>query len=487
MNEQAEIGVAGLAVMGANLALNFASKGYSLAVYNRTREKLDSFIGRAGEGKNISATNSIPEFVSFLKSPRKIFLMIRPGQPVDEFIARIRPFLQPGDILVDGANSCYKDTIRREADLKKDGIQFVGMGITGGEEGALLGASLMAGGSSEAWNQLKEPLTAIAARSGTDKSACCAHVGTDGAGHFVKMIHNSIEFSDLQLIAEVYAFMKEVLRMQPAEMSEIFANWGKSEELNSYLVSITSELLRGKNPELGKYLVDVTIDHAGMKTTGKLTSEAAFELGVSVPTLQASLYARIVSLLKEERMEAYSTLPGVTPDRSARREEYISKLKNALISAKICTYAQGFALMSAASREFGWHLEPARIAEIWRGGFIVQSSILDEIARAFRDDPQIENLMLAPYFKNKIGLANSDWREIIGKAVKSGVAIPALSSALAYFDAYRTAQLPANIIQAMRDYFGGYMCEWTAASQAQVIQPNWSEKNDDITSTDFNV
>lgn len=487
MIEQADIGIAGLAAMGANLGLNFASKGYSLAIYNRTREKLDSFMERAGGENCIFPTNSIPEFAGFLKRPRKILLMVRAGQPVDEMIGRIRPHLQPGDILIDGANSSFRDTIRREAELKKDGILFVGMGISGGEEGALRGPSLMAGGSSEAWAQIKEPLTAIAAKAGNPPTVCCAHVGTSGAGHFVKMIHNGIEYADMQMIAEVYAFMKEILRMTPEEMSDVFSNWCKTEELNSYLVSITADILRGKDPSSGKYLVDVILDTAGQKGTGKWTSEAAFELGIPAPTLVEAVCARIISSLKEERMDTYSGLPGVMPDRSARREEYLGKLKNALISAKICAYAQGFSLMAAASREFGWNLEAARIAEIWRGGCIIRTSFLDEIAETFRDDPQIENLMLAPYFKDKIAVANCDWREVVSKAVRSGVAVPALSSSLAYFDSYRTARLPANIIQALRDFFGGHVFEFAEPSREETFQGKRNGFSDDISSADFNV
>lgn len=487
MKEEADIGIAGLAVIGANLALNFESKGYTVALYNRTAERLDDFMEGAGKGTKIHTTGSIPEFLGFLKRPRKILMAIRAGRAVDDFINTIRPHLEPGDILMDAGNSYFKDTMRRMDELLKDGIRFVGLGVSGGEEGALHGPSIMAGCSERAWEHVKDMLTDISAKVGIDQEPCCAWLGAGGAGHFVKMIHNGIEYADMQMIAEVYAFMRDILRMSPEEMSDVFANWSKGGELSSYLITITSEILKKKDPVTGKYLVDVILDSAGQKGTGKWTSEAAFDLGVAAPTIAESVYARIISSLKDERMEAYAKLPGVETERRTDRSAFLGKLRNTLIASKICAYAQGFALITAASKEFGWKLDPARIAEIWRGGCIIRASFLDEIVNAYKADPKLENILLAPYFKNRIGIANNDWREVLAKAIRNGVAVPAIASTLAYYDSYRTAQLPANIIQALRDYFGAHMFERVDKPRGEFFHAHWSDSGMNITSTDYNV
>ncbi len=486
MKGQADIGIAGLAVMGANLALNFESKGYSVALYNRTAGKLDDFMENAGKDKNIHPTGSIPEFLGFLKSPRKILMTIRAGNAVDEFISQLRPHLRSGDILIDAGNSFFKDTRRRCAELKTLGVHYVGMGVSGGEEGALHGSSLMLGCSPEAWETLKEPLSAIAAKAG---APCCARLGSDGAGHFVKMIHNGIEYAEMQMIAEAYAYMRDYLRMEAEDISTVFARWDQTEELNSYLTGITAEILKKKDKATGHYLVDVILDTAGQKGTGKWTGEAAFDLGVPAPTIAESVFARLISAQKEERMAAYEILPGTRPQRPPvfSLHEEITALMRAMTAAKLCVFAQGFAMISAASKEYRWNLQESVIARIWLGGCIIRSALLNQISASFSEMPDMENLLLCPYFKNALANANHDWRKVAATALQNGIAMPALTSTIAYYDSIRTARLPANIIQALRDYFGSHLFERVDAPRGRMFHGDWFESAANITSTDYNV
>ncbi len=486
MKGQADIGIAGLAVMGANLALNFESKGYSVALYNRTSGKLDDFMDHAGRDKDIHTTSSIPEFLGFLKTPRKILMTIRAGSAVDDFISQLKPHLVPGDILIDAGNSFFKDTRRRSEELENMGIHYVGLGVSGGEEGALHGSSLMAGCSQTAWDALKEPLSAIAAKAG---APCCARVGSDGAGHFVKMIHNGIEYAEMQMIAEAYAYMRDFLHLEPEEISTVFNRWDQTEELNSYLTGITAEILKKKDKATGRYLVDVILDTAGQKGTGKWTGEAAFDLGVPAPTIAESVFARLISAQKEERMAAFEVLPGANPVRPPATvlHQEIQALMRAMTAAKLCVFAQGFSLISAASKEYRWNLREAVIARIWLGGCIIRSAMLNQISAAFEENPDLENLLLCPYFKNGLATANSDWRSVVAKAVTNGIAMPAISSTIAYYDAIRTARLPANIIQALRDYFGSHLFERVDAPRGRMFHGDWYESTANITSTDYNV
>ncbi len=486
MKGQADIGIAGIAVMGANLALNFESKGYSVALYNRTGGKLDDFMENAGKDKNFYATGSIPEFLGFLKTPRKILMTIRAGNAVDEFIGLLRPHLIPGDILIDAGNSFFKDTRRRCAELEKIGVHYVGMGVSGGEEGALHGSSLMVGCSEKAWDALRDPLSAIAAKAG---APCCARVGTDGAGHFVKMIHNGIEYAEMQMIAEAYAYMRDYLHLETEEISTVFSRWDQTEELNSYLTGITAEILKKKDKTTGRYLVDVILDTAGQKGTGKWTGEAAFDLGVPAPTIAESVFARLISAQKEERMAAFEMLPGAKTTRppSTVQHEEIQALMRAMTAAKICVLAQGFSLISAAAKEYRWNLPESVIARIWLGGCIIRSAILNQISAAFDENPGLENLLLCPYFKNCLANANHDWRSVVAKAIHNGIAMPALASTIAYYDSIRTARLPANIIQALRDYFGSHLFERVDAPRGRMFHGDWYESTANITSTDYNV
>lgn len=486
MKEQADIGIIGLAAIGTNLALNFESKGYTVALYNRTQEKLDEFLERVGAGKKILPTKSIPEFLGFLKSPRKILLTIRPGQTIDEFIGNLKKHLIPGDIVIDAGNSFFKDTMRRSEELEQLGVRYLGIGVSSGEEGALNGPSIMAGGSMEGWKSVQEMFTDAAAKTEIGNHPCCAWLGPNGAGHFVKLIHHGIEYADIQMIAEAYAYMRDVLRMTPEEMSSVFSAWEETPELNSYLISITSKILRKKDSVTGKYLVDAVLDTTGQKGTGKWTSGAAFELGVYAPTIAEAVFSRTVSALKEERMSAFEILPGVKQS-PGNRADGIVKLRNALYASKICAYAQGFALLAAASKEYDWNLNLAQIASIWRGGCIIRASaFLDSIMDAYTTDPKMENLLLAPFFKRAIAVVNSDWREIVSKSILNGIAVPAMSSTISYYDSCRTARLPANIIQALRDYFGSFMFERTDAPRGEFSHAQRSDSAD-ITSGDFNV
>ncbi|KAF0994615.1 NADP-dependent phosphogluconate dehydrogenase [Geobacillus sp. TFV-3] len=451
-----QIGVIGLAVMGKNLALNIESKGYSVAVYNRSREKTDEFLQEA-KGKNIVGTYSIEEFVNALEKPRKILLMVKAGAPTDATIEQLKPHLEKGDILIDGGNTYFKDTQRRNKELAELGIHFIGTGVSGGEEGALKGPSIMPGGQKEAHELVRPIFEAIAAK--VDGEPCTTYIGPDGAGHYVKMVHNGIEYGDMQLIAEAYFLLKHVLGMDANELHEVFADWNKG-ELNSYLIEITADIFTKIDEETGKPLVDVILDKAGQKGTGKWTSQNALDLGVPLPIITESVFARFISAMKDERVKASKVLsgPAVKPFEGDRAH-FIEAVRRALYMSKICSYAQGFAQMKTASEEYNWNLRYGDIAMIFRGGCIIRAQFLQKIKEAYDRDPELPNLLLDPYFRDIVERYQDALREIVATAAMRGIPTPGFASALAYYDSYRTAVLPANLIQAQRDYFGAHTYE----------------------------
>ena len=453
-----QIGVVGLAVMGKNLALNIESRGFTVSVYNRSSEKTEEFLKEA-EGKNVVGTYSIEEFVQSLEKPRKILLMVKAGTPTDATIQSLLPHLEKGDILIDGGNTYYKDTQRRNRELAESGIHFIGTGVSGGEEGALKGPSIMPGGQKEAHELVKPILEAISAK--VDGEPCTTYIGPDGAGHYVKMVHNGIEYGDMQLISESYFILKHIVGLSSDELHEVFSEWNKG-ELDSYLIEITADIFTKKDEETGKPLVDVILDKAGQKGTGKWTSQSALDLGVPLPIITESVFARFISSMKEERVKASKLLAGPEAKPAAEnKEELIEAVRKALFMSKICSYAQGFAQMKAASEEYGWDLKYGDIAMIFRGGCIIRAAFLQKIKEAYDRDPELDNLLLDPYFKNIVESYQGALRKTISLAVEQGIPVPCFSSALAYFDSYRTATLPANLIQAQRDYFGAHTYERT--------------------------
>ncbi|WP_338442804.1 NADP-dependent phosphogluconate dehydrogenase [Bacillus spizizenii] len=453
-----QIGVIGLAVMGKNLALNIESRGFSVSVYNRSSSKTEEFLQDA-KGKNVVGTYSIEEFVQSLETPRKILLMVKAGTATDATIQSLLPHLEKDDILIDGGNTYYKDTQRRNKELAESGIHFIGTGVSGGEEGALKGPSIMPGGQKEAHELVKPILEAISAK--VDGEPCTTYIGPDGAGHYVKMVHNGIEYGDMQLISESYFILKQVLGLSADELHEVFAEWNKG-ELDSYLIEITADIFTKKDEETGKPLVDVILDKAGQKGTGKWTSQSALDLGVPLPIITESVFARFISAMKEERVKASGLLagPDVKPV-TENKEELIEAVRKALFMSKICSYAQGFAQMKAASEEYNWDLKYGEIAMIFRGGCIIRAAFLQKIKEAYDREPELDNLLLDSYFKNIVESYQGALRQVISLAVAQGVPVPSFSSALAYYDSYRTAVLPANLIQAQRDYFGAHTYERT--------------------------
>ncbi|MBG9915632.1 NADP-dependent phosphogluconate dehydrogenase [Bacillus sonorensis] len=453
-----QIGVVGLAVMGKNLALNIESRGFSVSVYNRSSEKTEEFLKEA-EGKNVVGTYSIEEFVASLEKPRKILLMVKAGTPTDATIQSLLPHLEKGDILIDGGNTYYKDTQRRNRELAESGIHFIGTGVSGGEEGALKGPSIMPGGQKEAHELVKPILEAISAK--VDGEPCTTYIGPDGAGHYVKMVHNGIEYGDMQLISESYFILKNLLGLSSDELHEVFAEWNKG-ELDSYLIEITADIFTKKDEETGKPMVDVILDKAGQKGTGKWTSQSALDLGVPLPIITESVFARFISAMKEERVKASKLLTGPEAKPvTENKEELIEAVRKALFMSKICSYAQGFAQMKAASEEYGWDLKYGDIAMIFRGGCIIRAAFLQKIKDAYDRNPELDNLLLDPYFKDIVESYQGALRKTVSLAVEQGIPVPCFSSALAYFDSYRTATLPANLIQAQRDYFGAHTYERT--------------------------
>jgi len=466
-----DIGLVGLAVMGQNLVLNMEDHGYRVAVFNRTVSKVDEFLAE-NPGKKLVGAKSLEDLVRKLAPPRKVMLMVKAGPAVDESIQGLLPHLSKGDIIIDGGNSHFPDTIRRTRDLDAKGFLFIGTGVSGGEEGARHGPSIMPGGSPRAWPFVKEIFQSIAAKVGPENTPCCDWVGPDGAGHYVKMVHNGIEYGDMQLISEAYFLMKESLGMSASDMHEVFAEWNRG-ELDSYLIEITSDILTKKDPDTGKPLVDVILDKAGQKGTGKWTSVSALDLGVPAPTIVEAVLCRAISAIKEERMAASKVLRGPDSRSKEDRKKLLGAIHDALYCSKICSYAQGFALMAAAGQEYKWDLDFGSIALMWRGGCIIRARFLDRIKDAYRENPKLQNLLLAPFFKDAIDSNQSSWRLVVAQAAQLGIPAPAFSSALGYYDSYRRDRLPANMIQAQRDYFGAHTYE--RIDKAGVFHTEWTK------------
>lgn len=470
--EKSDIGLIGLAVMGENLVLNMESKGFRVSVYNRTVEKVDKFVQGRGKDKNIFGARSLEEFVSSLKSPRKVFLMVKAGQAVDDFIEKLIPVLDPGDVIIDGGNTHFPDTARRTAYVESKGLLYIGTGVSGGEEGALKGPSMMPGGSPAAWPLVKPIFQGICAKV-ENGQPCCDWVGEGGAGHFVKMVHNGIEYGDIQLICECYHIMKELLGMSNEEMHETFAEWNKG-DLDSYLVEITRDIL-AKKDEDGNYVLDYILDTAGQKGTGKWTAISALDAGVPLTLIGESVFARCLSAQKEERVAASKILQGPAPAKfTGDRKAFLEDLRKALFAAKVVSYAQGYALMKAAAKEYGWNLNYGGIALMWRGGCIIRSVFLGKIKEAFDNNPDIANILLDPYFSGKLAEAHSGWRNVLAQAIVNGVPAPCLSAALEYYDGYRCERLPANLLQAQRDFFGAHTYERTDMPRGQFFHTNWT-------------
>ncbi|CAG9612202.1 6-phosphogluconate dehydrogenase, NADP(+)-dependent, decarboxylating [Bacillus rhizoplanae] len=449
-----QIGVVGVGVMGKSLALNFESKGYSVALYDISKEKVNEII-EENRGKNLVGTHMVEEFVNSLESPRKILLMVNAGEITDKAIDSLLPHLDKGDILIDGGNTYFGDTIRRNKRLAEEGINFIGAGVSGGEEGALKGPSIMPGGQKDAYEKVKDMLENISAK--VNGEPCCSYIGPDGAGHYVKMVHNGIEYGDMQLICEAYFFLKQTLDLTAEEFHEIFAEWNKG-ELNSYLIEITADIFTKKDEETGKPLVDVILDTAGQKGTGKWTSQSALDLGISLPIITESVFARCISALKEERVNASKVLSGPKdkPALGIEKAELIEAVRQALYMSKICSYAQGFTQLKAASEEYDWNLDFGSISMLWRGGCIIRAAFLQNIKEAYDNNTDLPNLLLDPYFKEIVESYQGGLRQIISLAVQQGIPVPAFSAAISYYDSYRTATLPANLLQAQRDYFGAH-------------------------------
>ncbi len=484
MTQQADFGLIGLAVMGENLVLNVESRGYTVAVFNRTTEKVKKFVEGRAAGKKIIGTYSPQELAAALKRPRKIMILVKAGAPVDQTIENILPYLEPGDIIIDGGNSHYPDTIRRYHYLKEKGIRFIGTGVSGGEEGALRGPSLMPGGDPEAWPHVKEIFQAIAAKV-EDGSPCCEWVGTDGAGHFVKMVHNGIEYGDMQLICEAYHIMKDGLGLSCQEMHEIFARWNEG-PLDSYLIEITRDILAYKDED-GSPLVEKILDTAGQKGTGKWTSIAGLDLGVAIPQIAEAVFARCISAIKEERVAAAKQLHGPETKFSGDKEAFINDLHNALYAAKICSYAQGFQLLRAAAAEYNWDLKYGEIALMWRGGCIIRSRFLGNIKEAFDKNPQLPNLLLDPFFRQIVLDAQEAWRRVLKTAIELGIPMPSHASALNYFDSYRCERLPANLLQAQRDYFGAHTYERVDRARGEFFHTNWTGRGGSTSASTYTV
>ena len=464
MSDLCDFGLIGLAVMGENLALNVESRGYSIAVYNRTTEKVDNLINGRAKGKNFVGTHTLEDFVSKLQTPRKVMMLVKAGPAVDALIETLIPLLSPGDIIIDGGNTHFADTERRTKYVEEKGFHFIGTGVSGGEEGALKGPSLMPGGTKEAWPMVKEIFQAISAKVGpNDDIPCCEWVGPRGAGHYVKMVHNGIEYGDMQLICEAYLLLKNVLGLSNEELYDVFDEWNRG-DLDSYLIEISRDIFSVKDEESGEYLVDRILDVAGAKGTGKWMSQLALDLGVPSTLVTAAVYARSLSAMKEARVRASKELKGPSgsaDDVKHDRVQFIEDVRQALYASKICSYAQGFVQLQAAAAEHDWPLNYGDCALLWRGGCIIRATFLDRIKDAFDKDPNLENLLLAPYFKDAVHNAQESWRKVVVTAVQLGIPAPAFTSALSYYDGYRRDRLPANLLQAQRDYFGAHTYQRT--------------------------
>jgi len=466
-----DIGLIGLAVMGENLVLNMESKGFGVAVFNRTVSKVDDFVAGRAQGKNIVGCHSIEELVASLKRPRKVMLLVKAGQAVDDFIEKLIPALEPGDIIIDGGNSHFPDTIRRAHYVESKGLLYIGTGVSGGEEGALLGPSMMPGGSPAAWPHVKKIFQATCAKS--DKGEpCCDWVGEGGAGHFVKMVHNGIEYGDMQMICETYMMMGQGLGMSNEEMQQVFAEWNRG-ELDSYLIEITRDIL-GYRDEEGHAVVDLILDTAGQKGTGKWTAIAALDQGQPLTLIGEAVFARCLSAIKDERVAAARILEGKTKPFKGNKERFVQDLRKALYASKIVSYAQGYQLMRSAASEYGWNLNYGGIALMWRGGCIIRSAFLGKIKKAFDKNPELVNLLLDPFFAKAVTKSQVAWRRVITMAVNLGIPMPAMSAALAYFDGYRSGRLPANLLQAQRDYFGAHTYERIDKPRGEFFHTNWT-------------
>lgn len=481
---KADIGLIGLAVMGENLVLNMESHGFTVAVYNRTIEKVNAFIKGRGHGKKIIGATSIEDLVANLSSPRKIMLMVKAGKPVDDFIELLIPHLDKGDIIIDGGNSHFPDSIRRTKYLEEKGFLFVGTGVSGGEEGALKGPSIMPGGSSAAWQFVKPIFQSIAAKV-EDGTPCCDWVGENGAGHFVKMVHNGIEYGDMQLICEAYQIMKDLLGMSYDEMYQVFKEWNEG-ELNSYLIEITRDILIYKDED-GNPLVEKILDTAGQKGTGKWTVLASLDYGAPLTLIGEAVYGRALSYQKDERVQASKILSGPKPKFSGDKKQFVDDLMNALYASKLVSYAQGYVLMKYAAQEFGWKLNYGGIALMWRGGCIIRSIFLGKIKEAFDKNPNLTNLLLDPFFKEKIESSQASWRRVISESVMNGIWTPALSTALNYFDGFRNGRLPANLLQAQRDYFGAHTYERVDKPRGEFFHTNWTGRGGTTASSTYSA
>ncbi len=482
--KKADIGLIGLAVMGENLVMNMESRGYTVAVFNRTTARVKDFVEGRAAGKNIIGAYSLKELVESLEPPRKIMMMVQAGKPVDDTIEQLLPLLEKGDILIDGGNSHFPDTIRRTGYVEGKGLLYIGTGVSGGEEGALTGPSMMPGGSEAAWPHVKEIFQAISAKV-DDGTPCCEWMGGDGSGHFVKMVHNGIEYGDMQLICEAYHLMRDSLGMTAEEMHEVFARFNET-ELESYLIEITRDILAYKDRD-GKPLVDKILDTAGQKGTGKWMSVAALDEGVPLTLISEAVFARCLSARKDERVAASRQFPRERGAFTGNRREFVEKIRKALLASKIISYAQGYELLRAAAEEYGWKLNYGAIALIWRAGCIIRSVFLDRIKEAFDRNPGLTNIILDPYFKGLIKELIPAWREVAATAIKHGIPVPAMSSGLAYFDGYTTALLPANLLQAQRDYFGAHMYQRLDAKRGEFFHTNWTERGGDTVSGAYEV
>jgi 6-phosphogluconate dehydrogenase len=490
--EYSDIGLIGLAVMGQNLALNIADHGFQISVYNRTTEKTDRFVaGNPDTPGGLIGTRTLEEFVKSLAKPRKMIILVQAGRATDAVIDGLVPLLEPDDIIIDGGNAQWTDTIRREKTLKEKGLRFIGSGVSGGEEGARFGPALMPGGDKAAYRELEKIWNAVAAKVDRQTGKpipgaapgkpvkggvpCATYIGENGAGHYVKMVHNGIEYGDMQMICEAYAILKGVLGLKPAEMGAIFSEWNRG-ALDSFLVEITADILKQKDPVTKKPFVDIVLDTAGQKGTGKWTSINALDMGVPAPTIAESVFARCLSAVKEERVAASKILKGPkTKNYTGGKKALIDAVHDALYCSKICSYAQGFQLMREAQKEYGWKLDFGRIAQIWRGGCIIRAAFLQKITEAYKQNPRLANLLLDPYFNRTIQKAQANWRTVVSLAVGHGISIPTFSSALAYYDGYRSARLPANLLQGQRDYFGAHTYERVDVERGKFFHIDWPD------------
>ena len=482
----ADIGLIGLAVMGQNLVLNMNDHGFTVAVYNRTVSKVDDFLADNAAGTNVVGAHSIEELIGLLKRPRRVMLMVKAGKPVDAFIETLLPYLEPGDIIIDGGNSNYEDSIRRTAYLESKGLLFIGTGVSGGEEGARFGPSIMPGGSPEAWPHVKDIFQSISAKvpEGDPNGApCCDWVGENGAGHFVKMVHNGIEYGDMQIIAEAYQLLKEGLGLDNDAMSAVFDRWNGG-KLESYLIEITRDILAYRDED-GNAVLDLILDAAGQKGTGKWTAESALNMGIPLTLIGEAVFARSLSALKEQRVAAAGVLRGEASPFTGDQAAFIDDLEEAVYASKIISYAQGYMLMQAAAAEYGWNLNYGGIALMWRGGCIIRSVFLGKIKDAYDAEPGLGNLLLAPYFTDAVETAQAGWRRVVARAVEMGIPIPAMSSALAFFDGYRHERLPANLTQAQRDYFGAHTYERVDRPRGEFFHTNWTGEGGDVTASTY--